>query len=346
MSTARELRRPSLGPDAAGVRADTAERERVRSEPAASGLERRLASLPDGHPSAAAYASDRSGLARPEQRDRVRPLTDAEYAEHVAEVEAKLEQARAAGLATDLQHTIDPGREFWSDNRELSHDSIIESLYLRAVTVPREGRAILAGGMAGAGKTTVLSGHMGIDLGRYLIINPDAIKGELARRGMIPLVNGISPMEASDLVHEESSYIARRLAARARAESKNLIWDITMSRGRSTESRISELRGAGYSRVEGVFVDVAVEVSLRRAEARHRKGHEDYRAGIGMGGRYVAPALIIDQAEAAWGSQNRRNFELVKGKLDAWSRYDNSVDGRQPRLAAAWTPDNDNPERR
>ena len=51
----------------------------------------------------------------------------------------------------------------------------------------------------------------------------------MARRGMIPEVEGLSPMEASDLVHEESSYLARQLALRAQADGKNLIWDITMS---------------------------------------------------------------------------------------------------------------------
>ena len=36
-------------------------------------------------------------------------------------------------------------------------------------------------------------------------------------------------MEASELVHEESSYLANQLALRAQSDGKNLIWDITMS---------------------------------------------------------------------------------------------------------------------
>jgi predicted kinase len=339
MSTPGDLRPPSLGPDATGVRADTTGRERMRSERTGSGLERRLASLPDGHPSAAGYASDRSGLVGPEQRDRVRPLTDAEYAEHVADVEAKLEQARASGLTTNIRCTIDPGREIWSDSRELAHDAIIASLCLQSRDVPCEGMAILAGGLAGSGKTTVLTDHADINPTRYLMINPDAIKEELARRGMIPILHGLSPMEASDLVHEESSHVARRLATRAMGEGRNVIWDITMSRRDSTANRISELRTAGYSQIEGVFVDIPVAVSLCRSEARHREGHEMYRAGVGMGGRYVTPELIADRADPNWGSQNRGNFELAKGRFDTWSRYDNSVDGRHPVLVEASRPD-------
>ncbi len=52
------------------------------------------------------------------------------------------------------------------------------------------------------------------------MINPDDIKEEMAKRGMIPEVGGLSPMEASDLVHEESSDVAKRLAVRACAAGR------------------------------------------------------------------------------------------------------------------------------
>ncbi len=81
-----------------------------------------------------------------------------------------------------------------------------------AATCLVSGRAIIAGGLSGAGKSTVLDHYAGIDRSQYLTINPDDIKEKMADRGLIPQVDGLSPMEASDLVHEESSYIARRLA--------------------------------------------------------------------------------------------------------------------------------------
>jgi hypothetical protein len=133
----------------------------------------------------------------------------------------------------------------------------------------------------------VLDGYAGIDRSHFLTIDPDAIKEEMARRGLIPQVEGLSPMEASDLVHEESSYIAKWLAHRAQAEGKNLIWDITMSSRYSTEQRIDDLIAAGYTHVEGIFVDIPPEISKVRAEARHRAGHEEYRLGKGEGGRFV-----------------------------------------------------------
>ena len=131
----------------------------------------------------------------------------------------------------------------------------------KAADVPCERRAIIAGGLSGAGKSTVLDEYAEIDRSQYLTINPDKIKEEMADRGMIPAVDGLSPMEASDLVHEESSYVARQLALLAQADGKNIIWDITMSSQAKIERRIGELRAAGYTSIEGIFVDIPVETS-------------------------------------------------------------------------------------
>jgi hypothetical protein len=188
-------------------------------------LRQRLRRLPPGHPSSPVEADGtprppEPGLRESSPEADARPLTDTEHAEHVNEVRTRLDKARTDGLATDQQHTIDPAREVWSDQRDALHDSIIDDLYARAADVPCERRAIIAGGLPGAGKSTVLERHAGIDRSQYLTVNPDDIKEEMARRDMIPPVTGLSPMEASDLVHEESSHIAKRLARRACAHGK------------------------------------------------------------------------------------------------------------------------------
>jgi predicted kinase len=317
---------------------DLAEHERLRNEQPGSDLEQRLAKLSDRHPSGDGYgdggAPSGSGGGDGDP-DRIEPLTDAEWAEHLAEVETKLDKAKADGLATHIQETIDPENEFWSDEREKLHDEIVDDLYGKSNGVPCEFQAVITGGLAGAGKTTILSDHVGIDLDCYLVINPDAIKEELARRGQVPRVEGLTPMEASGLAHEESSHIAKRLALRAQAEGKNVIWDVTMSSADSTTGRIDRLRAAGYTRVEGVFVDIPVEVSKRRADARHREDHEEFRAAHGLGGRYISNELVTAQLDDEWGCKNRRNFEQLKHRFDAWSLYDNSLDGRKPVLVAA-----------
>lgn len=317
-------------------------------------LRQRLERLPPGHPSSP-YEADGSrkpdtGPASPadgavdsapprpapaDSRQPPEPFTDIQWAERVNEVRDRLRQAHADGLATHGRHTVDSRGEVWSKERRALHSVIIEEMYRRAADVPNDYQAVIAGGLPGAGKTTVLEHKAGIDRSRFLTINPDDVKAEMARRGMIPEVDGLSPMEASDLAHEESSYIAKRLAFRAQAEGKNIIWDVTMSSLASAQRRIQDLRNNGYTHVEGIFVDLPPEVSARRADNRHRADEEKYRAGTGEGGRFIPAEGILARSDHKWGSLNRRIFEAIKHDLDAWLVYDNSVDGRPPVLVDA-----------
>jgi predicted ABC-type ATPase len=246
--------------------------------------------------------------------------------------EARIDEAEKRGLETDAAHMVDRQRKIWTAERNDLHDEIIESLYGKGADVPREGKAVIIGGLGGAGKTTVLERFAGFDLSRYIMINPDRIKEDLAERGLIPPVEGLSPMERSPLVHEESGHVARRLADRAYGDRKNVIWDITMSSRESVEERINDLRAAGYQEIVGIFVNIPVEKSVERALARHREGLERYRNDEGLGGRYVPPDVIRRQQTPDGGTVNRKAFEEVKHLFDRWQIYDNSVDGRGPVL--------------
>src|ERR1022692_88606 len=298
-------------------------------------LRKRAEQLPCGHPSSP-WNEDGSRRA-PEKApaDFELPetgLSDADYATHVSEVAHRLDEARADGLSTYKQHTVNPDHDIWSDERTARHDEIIMEIYAAAADVPTDRQAVIAGGLGGAGKTTVLDQHAGIDRTKYLTINPDQFKEKLAERGLLPEIAGLTPMETSALAHKESSYLARRLALRAIADGKNVIWDITMSSAETTASRIDEMRNAAYQRIDAIFVDIPIETSVARAEARHRDGHDRYLAGQGHGGRYVPPDVIRSQADPEYGSINRRAFEELKDRFDAWATYDNSVDRRDPIL--------------
>jgi predicted kinase len=318
---------------------------RALSAAPADKLTERLERLPPGHPSSP-YDADGTRRepdsrlpdreARPDVRQPDDPgfrFTEAEWSEHKTETHEALADANAANRGSDYEHTRDPDRQLWTRERSIEHDAIIGSIYAEAKDVPNNREAIIAGGLCGAGKTTVLSEYAGIDRSQYLTISPDDIKEDLAKRGHVPHVEGLSPMEASDLVHRESSYIARQLAIRAQADGKNVIWDISMSSRQSTEERIDNLRASGYERVDAIFVDIPIDVSLQRADSRHRAGEEAYRSGVGLGGRCVPAEAITSQADSQWGSVNRRVLEELKPRFDRWDRWDNSVDGRSPRLA-------------
>jgi predicted ABC-type ATPase len=262
-----------------------------------------------------------------EAAEGFRPRTQQERAEHITDVFARLDKADDEGLSSNELHTIDPKGEIWSSDRTLLHQALLDEIYSRAADVPCDHEAIVAGGLSGAGKTTVLSNHPEIDRSNYLTINPDNLKEEMARRGMIPEVEGLSPMEASELVHEESSYLARQLAIRAQADGKNLIWDITMSDQTKTERRITDLREAGYTKVDALFVQIPIETSLRRTESRYWADQDKWFSGEGFGGRLIPPEVILRQADEEWGSGNRKTFEALKGIVNNWEIKDNSIDG-------------------
>jgi len=230
--------------------------------------------------------------------------------------------------------------------REALHDEIIEDLLdaAEARGVPHNSEAIMLGGMGGAGKSAALKSAairaLGIDKDAYLSINPDDIKEVMAERGMIPQYDGLTPMEASTFIHEESSDIALNLAREAIARRMNIAWDMTMH---SVASAVTRLALTPGYRTTGIFVDVPVEQSWVSAYARYLTGANAYRAGEGFGGRFVPRELIEQQTDPTgeFMSRNSAAFEAVmrKGLFDRWFRFDNSARSVDPRTGEIdWQP--------
>lgn len=247
-----------------------------------------------------------------------------------------LENALAANvhkLSTNVTHRDKHG--VWSPERDAIHREIVADFYARANDVPSEGRAVLVGGNAGAGKSTVLQKQAGLDPSRFLKIDPDEVKEELARRGLVPeLPDGdFSPMERSTLVHRESVRIADMLADRAMRDRKNVIWDGTMADPGLVHSRVERMDKAGYRRIDGVFVDVSDQMSRTRVAERYRRGLYDWVRGQGQGSRFV-PSHIQNMMTSA---DTRHGFNSLRksGAFDNWVVYDNDVDGQDAKLVAS-----------
>jgi predicted ABC-type ATPase len=253
-----------------------------------------------------------------------------EYADYTARLKGRLDKAVADGMETDKMFTLNGDGVTYLPERAARHKEIVDELYEKYASVPNEGKTVIAGGLGGAGKSTVLQNFAGIPQDQYATINPDDIKEVMAEKDMIPQVEGVSPLEASTLVHEESGLIANMLAKRLYRERKNIIWDITMSRRSSVEKRLKEMRQSGYSDFRAVFVDIPVETSVERALARHRRGVAAYSAGRGHGGRYVPPEVIRANASATTSSANREVFDGLRDQFTMWEVWDNSVYGRDP----------------
>lgn len=247
------------------------------------------------------------------------------FIEHLGRVERAVSESHKA-LSTENTHTY---KGAWLPERDKLHRQIVDDLYKQAANVPNQGRAIMLGGPAGAGKSTVLEGKLRVKPGSFLVINPDDIKEELARRNLVPEIPGyddLSPMDRTTLVHRESVRIADMLADRAYRDRKNLIWDTTMTRSDLALYRIKRMRQSGYDDIRGVFVNADDHVAIQRVRARYMRGAHDYSQGKGLGGRFV-PQAIQDQMSTG---ETRASFKYVRRYFDDWKMYDNS--GSSPRL--------------
>lgn len=237
--------------------------------------------------------------------------------------------------------TVNPanGERVYREERARQHADIIQDVFDHATHVKREGKALLSGGLGGAGKSTILDSqsfadrHPGFDRRDYLTLNNDDIKEMMAARGMIPRLKGLTPMEASTLVHEEASDILAVIRMRALNHRMNVIMDGTMNNPDSMRRKIMELKRHGY-RVDAMFVDISPDTSKRRADMRYRHGMDRYTMrGEGYGGRWL-PAHVIDGQRDDSGEYRSRNARTVtiladEGLFDSTPDvYDNDVDGR------------------
>ncbi|KAA8828166.1 zeta toxin family protein [Bifidobacterium myosotis] len=269
-----------------------------------------------------------------------RPLTDFER-------ERRREYIRRVVDATrghDTRDTLTAGTGRYPEWRRRIHREIIDAAFARADRVGLHRRALMSGGLGGSGKSSTLASpgfrerFPGFRPDEWLTLNNDDVKEELAKRGCVPHVRGLTPMECCFLVHEEASDILRAIRRRALDEGMDVIVDGTMNDAGSTERKIRELRDAGYA-VDAMFVDISPDTSKRRADGRYRDGMTEYTTSggtQGSGGRYL-PDDVVDGQRPADPAHRSRNAETLialesKGLFDNTPIiYDNDIDGRRPR---------------
>lgn len=241
------------------------------------------------------------------------------------------------GITTDKLYAkeLSPGQVVYDAERDKQHQKIISEMRSKIDHIPCERKAIIAGGLGGSGKSSALHDSPDINSNEYYRIDPDEFKEELAKRGMIPKVPGTTPMEVSTIVHEESSYLSKRLEASLRNEGRNIIIDSTLASAKTSNAKVDNLRNDGYS-VDGLFVDVTTETSKQRSNNRYVSGLQEYclkgeEGNESLGGRYLPPD-IIDQQKSDLPDVNSRNAEnfvnlVGEGKLDNVTVFDNNGDG-------------------
>lgn len=259
----------------------------------------------------------------------------------VHKIPVEKEDNSLSDSSTNKTHggTTSGGETQWHPERARIHQELIREMFNDIETkgtVLYNKEAIFSGGLGGAGKSTVLKNHKlaNINLDEYVTINPDDIKEIMAAKGLIPKVPGLSPMEASPLVHEEASHISSMVAALAIQRGMNVIYDTTMANEQGTREKIENLRYSGYGKIRAVFVDITPETSGSRAEARHLRGFNKFLMGQGYGGRLLPKHLTQKQKidDPDYNSKNAKTFIDFQNAnyFDSSEAYDNDVDGRDP----------------
>lgn len=245
-----------------------------------------------------------------------------------ARIERRIKELLDQGQDTlSLYDKVNGMMGAYTPERSLQHEKIIDDIMQAHEHVPSERRAVISGGLTGAGKTTTLTSDVGknsagVNPSDYITINPDDMKAELLNRKLMPDYEGINPGEAAWMVHEESSKLAWDLHYRAVAAGKNVIWDMTMSSASGVEQRLNKLNEAGY-KVKLIYVHTTVETSIKRSVERYRLG----LAQNPKSARYVAHAIITNQHDPEHGTKNKKAFETVKNRAsDGWFLFDNNGD--------------------
>jgi hypothetical protein len=178
----------------------------------------------------------------------------------------------------------------WTAGRNQQLGELIAEVFRDAGAVPREFRAIVAGGPPGADKAAAMD-EQGTDRSQFLAISVGDLLTRMAARGLIPEVPDRPPLAGAELVHTEAQHVAKRIALVAVNDGWNVILDVTLASRPSAESWTYALRFGDYT-VTAVWSGLTAEESIRRSADAYQHAEEEFEQGRGYGGRYLPPDAI------------------------------------------------------
>lgn len=220
----------------------------------------------------------------------------------IADVEKKI----AAGEETINKYRVSGRRNeaVYTPEREKVHEDIIESL-LKDKQPSKNPTFILLGGRGGSGKSK-FNGEV-YDKKDFVVLDADKIKE------MLPEYEGWNAAH----LHEESADVLEKALAYAKKQKLNVVLDATMNGLNSTQRRLNLFKDSGY-RTEMHYMFLPRQKAARRAITRFVDKPD---------GRYVPIDRILDMTD------NEKNFEALKGSVDAYSFSNNDVPfGKMPVL--------------
>lgn len=182
------------------------------------------------------------------------------------------------------------GNTYRQDRHKLHHSIIY--VFIKDKTPHEKPRAILMGGGAGSGKSTVVQEYLlnnDVAHGQFddfVYVSADDIK-ELIPEYKEYQEEGIEL--AAIYVHPESTDIALDLIKRCVEYNYSFIYDGTMSYQPHYENDVLPLLEEKSYTIEGIFVDLDVEESIRRANIRSSKEQRHVEEEVIRSSNYNAP---------------------------------------------------------
>lgn len=212
------------------------------------------------------------------------------------------EFAGGSAAAHIVQHP--DGSYGFTPERQALHDEIVNA-HLQGKTPADEPVYNMLGGGPGSGKSTLVRQSPTLQDPNTVVINPDDIKDSL------PEYRGTGGKNNTLFVHEESSYLGKRVQAAAFERRYNVTFDgVGDGSPPKLRGKVDAARAAGY-RVNGQYVTIPTDVAIQRAELRGQQT-----------GRYV-PEPIITELHAGVSVSLPQTYQV----FDSVDLFDNRGEG-------------------
>ena len=191
----------------------------------------------------------------PEQGERMIEARALKIKENAKTSHEKHSNARGVGQEPDA-NTV------WTMERQKLHKEIVDKFLKEGVTSDKPVFTMSGGGPA-SGKGFMIK-KTGLDKSGNVIIDADEIKKLLPEYAAAQKKGGKAQQEAAGFVHEESSYLAKRIMAAASEKRFNVVLDGTGDNGiESLMKKVNKMKDKGY-RVEAKYVSADTDLAAQR----------------------------------------------------------------------------------
>ncbi len=205
----------------------------------------------------------------------------------------------------------------WTPERQKLHDEIVAE-HFKGKTPVENPTAYMMGGGTAAGKSSILRSGQVKPPDNRVDIDSDHIKSKLPE---YQAMTKAGDRKAASFVHEESSYLAKRIQREASEGGYNTLLDGTGdSSTEKLRKKVEVMRAAGQ-KVVAHYVTVPTEVAIARARSRGERT-----------GRFVPEAFVKN----VHASVSKVVPDAVsQGMFDEFNLWDTSAGGTPVHVASA-----------